>query len=88
MKTANEIRNAIENIKYYSQRIETLAKQQFEADASLNDINAQVGSIRFDALGTIRASCSWLNTYCDNISSNLKTAEEQDRLLQSDKEEC
>lgn len=84
MKTALEIRNALENIRYYSQRIDTLARQQFELDASLEEMNTKVGSIRFDALGAIGASCGWLITYCNSIETNLKTAEKQDRLLQTE----
>lgn len=87
MKTAIEITNALENIKYYSKRIDTLAREQLEADVQLGNINAQVGSVRFDALGAIGASCGWLETYADNIGHNLKVAVEQDRYLQAEEEQ-
>jgi len=87
MKTASEIKNALDSIKYYNERIKKLSHDQFVEDAELSDINAQVGSIRFDALGAIGAGCSWIETYCLNISKNLEIAVAQDRLLQSKEEE-
>jgi len=83
MRTANEIKNALENIKYYSSRIYELGKQQFDEDCQLGDINSQVGSIRFDALGAIGASARWIDSYCASIEKNLTTAEKQDKVLQS-----
>jgi len=86
MKTAPEIKNALDCIKYYNEKIKELSHQQFVEDAELNDINAQVGSIRFDALGAIGASCGWLDTYCLSIEKNLETAVKQDKLLHSEEE--
>ena len=87
MKTASEIKNALENIKYYSNRIYELGRQQFNEDCNLGEINSQVGSIRFDALGTIGASCRWIDTYCTSIEKSLETAIKQDKVLQSAEKE-
>jgi len=87
MKTASEIKNALDSIKYYSDRIKKLSHDQFTEDCKLNDINTQVGSIRFDALGAIGASCGWLDTYCLSIEKSLETAVKQDKVLHSEEEE-
>lgn len=87
MQTAKEIKSALDNIRYYSGKIYKLARQQFEADASLNDINTQIGTTRFDSLGCIGSGCNWINTYCNNIEVNLNKAVEQDKLLQSEEED-
>lgn len=81
MQTANEIRSAVDNIRYYSQRINELVRQQIELDVRLKDINAQVGSIRFDCLGAIDSGVALINVYCHGIEANLKVAVEQDRKL-------
>lgn len=87
MKTAPEIKNALDCIKYYNTRIKELSHQQFNEDSNLNDMNTQVGSLRFDALGAIGANCEWIDIYCLNIQKNLETAVKQDKLLQSEEEE-
>ncbi|HEC64170.1 MAG TPA: hypothetical protein ENI23_02620 [bacterium] len=84
MQTAEEIKSAIKNIRYYSQIIYELSKKQFNIDCEQGQhigVNLQPGTIRFDSLGAMGAACSWLNTYCSNIEANLKTAIEQDKLL-------
>ncbi len=86
MQTANEIKSAVENIRYYNQRIKELSKKQLEMDCEQGNrigINVQVGTIRFDCLGAVNAACSYLDIYCDNIQVNLKMAIEQDKLLYS-----
>lgn len=86
MQTANEIKSAADNIRYYSQRINELVRQQIELDVRTGDINAQVGSIRFDCLGAIDSGASLINVYCHNIEANLKVATEQDKKLHTPEE--
>lgn len=81
MKHSKEIQSAINSIRYYSERIHQLTKTQFEEDASLDSINTQVGTKRFNSLGAINSGAEWVNTYCDNMEVNLKIAEAQDKLL-------
>ena len=84
MQTASEIRDAVKNIRYYTSRIKVLAGKQINLDftqAHSLGINLNPGTTRFDCLGIIGATCNWLDTYCDNIESNLKIAIEQDKLL-------
>ncbi|GAG14568.1 unnamed protein product [marine sediment metagenome] len=94
MQTASEINSAINNIKYYNQKIKDLAKKQFDADFEQGKsigMSSLSGTIRFDALGAISADCAWLDIYCNSIIISLKTAEEQDKILykpeQKEKEE-
>ena len=84
MQKANEIKNALENIKYYSQRVKELAKEQFKLDMTIPEMNIEVGSLRFRCLETIVASCGGLEVYCIGIETNLKTAEAQDKKLISE----
>jgi len=87
LETANEIKHHIECIRYYNKEIEKLTRQQFAEDSNLSDINTQVGSIRFDALGAIGAGCNWIGNYCDNMEKNLETAIKQGKVLHSVEEE-
>jgi len=81
MQVASEIKSAVDNIKYYSQKISELVKQQIELDVRIGNINTQVGSVRFDCLGAIDSGASWIDTYCYNIEAKLKVAVEQDKKL-------
>ena len=90
MQTANEIRAAVENIRYYAGRIALLTRQQLDADCEQGNrlgMSSLPGSIRFDCLGAIAAACTHVGIYCDNILANLKTAEKQDKLLYKQEEE-
>lgn len=86
MKTASEIKNALENIKYYNTKIKELSHQQFIEDNNLSNINTQVGSLRFDALGAIGSCCAGIELYNLSIEKNLETAMKQDRLLHTEEE--
>ena len=84
METGNEIRSAINNIRFYAKKIEELAKQQFDRDceiAQITGINTEPGGIRFECLGCISTAANWMKLYCDNIETNVKSAEEQDQKL-------
>jgi len=84
VETSNEIRSAVNNIRYYSKQIEELAKKQFERDFEIGQVtgmNSEPGSIRFECLGAIGAAAHWFGVYCDNIEANLKGAESQDQKL-------
>ena len=86
MKTASEIKNALDCIKYYNARVRELSHQQFVEDCNLNDINTQVGSLRFDALGAIGSCCGMIDLYGLSIEKNLETAVKQDKLLHSEED--
>jgi len=88
MKTANKINQAVNNIRYYASEIQKASKEQFEEDASVKDMNTQVGCIRFDSLGCIGIASNWIAIYCDNIEANLKMAVEQDKLLETEEEDA
>jgi len=84
METAGEIRSILNNIRFYSKKIEELAKQQFYRDfetGQVTGMNPEPGSMRFNCLGAIGAATKWIETYCDNIEANVKSAEEQDQKL-------
>lgn len=90
METASEIRSALKNIRYYADQIYELSKKQFNRDfdvGTATGMNPEPGSIRFDCLGAIGAATKWFDTYCNNIESNLKHAEEQDQKLRPVPEE-
>ena len=84
METANEIKSALKNIRYYSKQINELSKKQFERDFEIGHVtgmNPEPGSVRFDCLGAIGTATHWIETYCDNIEANVKGAESQDQKL-------
>ena len=84
METANEIRSAVNNIRYYAKVVSELSKKQFNRDIEIGQVvgvNTEPGSIRFDCLGAIGAATKWIETYCDNIIENTKWAEAQDSKL-------
>jgi len=90
VQTASEIESAINNIRYYTGKIEELSRQQFNMDcerAAQLGINTDPGALRFDCLGAIKANCDWIETYCDGIVNNLKIAAEQDKILHVEEEE-
>lgn len=86
LKTAGEIRIAVDSIRYYSNKIFEAGRKQLNEDAQLKSINALAGTTRFDSLGAIGAASRWIDTYCDNIESNLQSAVEQDKLLHKEDE--
>ena len=90
METASEIRNILNNIRFYSKKIEELAKQQFNRDFEIGQVtgmNPEPGSVRFDCLGAIGTATHWIETYCENIEANVKEAESQDQKLRPLSEE-
>lgn len=90
MDTSSEIRSSINNILYYANKVQDLTKLQMEKDAEtglLLGIDTNVGSIRFECIGAIRTAAEWIQVYCENIESNLKTAESLDKELFSNSKE-
>lgn len=90
MQTATEIASNLKNLRYYSQKVAELAKQQFDLDFARGleiGISTGPGSIRFDCMGAITSACSWIETYCSNIEANLDTAVKQDKVLHTEEEE-
>lgn len=84
METGNEIKSAINNIRYYTEQISALAKKQFDIDFETGNkigINIEPGSKRFDSLALIIAATDWINTYCQNIESTVRHAEELDEEI-------
>lgn len=81
MKITKEIQSNLNNIRYYTGKINDLARKQLNEDAGLDEVNVNVATKRFNALGCVGVDCEWLNIYCDNIEANLKTAESVDKEL-------
>ena len=91
MQTATEITSNLKNLRYYSQKIAELAKQQFGLDYARGQelgINSGPGSIRFDCMGAIISACSQIDIYADNINANLLTAIKQDKVLHTEEEDA
>jgi len=87
MQVATEIQSNLKNLRYYSQKINALARQQLDLDVKRGHeigIATGAGSIRFDSLGAIQSNCTWIETYCDNIRANLESAIKQDKLLHAE----
>lgn len=90
METSGELKSAINNIKYYTGQIADLARAQFDIDFENGNkvgMSIEPGSKRFDCLAAVIAATDWIETYCHNIESNIKHAEEQDKLLKPKEEE-
>ena len=90
MQTATEITSNVKNLRYYSSKIAELARQQFQLDYDRGaeiGININPGSIRYDCLGRIIEVCVLIDTYCDNIKSNLDMAIKQDKVLHIEEKE-
>ena len=89
MQTATEIASNLKNLRYYSDKIAELAKQQFQLDYTRGQelgINAGPGSVRFDCMGAVINVCSLIDIYCDNIDANLQSAIKQDKVLHTEEE--
>jgi len=82
MKTSGEIKNSIENIRYYSDRIKQLASEQLDSDMGRQAMEPEPGSVRLDCLGAMISGGDWIQLYCTQIESNLKHAEVQDSKLE------
>lgn len=90
MRTASDIQSALANLRYYNNEIAKLSKQQFELDIERGKelgVNTSAGTVRFDSLGAIGTNCSWIETYCNSIEVNLKSAIGQDKLLHTEDED-
>ena len=84
MEVTAEIIGHLKNIRYYSDKIASLAALQYNNDYARGQkagINTGPGTTRFEALACIITATDYQKVYCDNIESNVKTAEEQDKLL-------
>jgi len=89
MQTTTEIQSNLKNLRYYSDKIAELAKQQFQLDYQRGEeigINSGPGSIRYDCLACIMSACTLIGTYCDNIDANLQSAIKQDKVLHIEEE--
>jgi len=90
MDTGNELRQAIKNIRYYTEEIDRLAKQQFNIDFDMGNLvgmEVEPGSKRFNCIGMIETNVEWINVYCNNIEANINHAEELDKELKPKDEE-
>ena len=87
MQTATEIASNLKNLRYYTDKINELARQQFDLDFKRGQeigMSQGPGSIRFDCMGAIQSACTWIETYCDHIAANLESAVKQDKVLHTD----
>jgi len=90
MQKAQEITSNLKNLRYYSDKIAELAKQQFELDFARGQeigINSGPGSIRFDCMLALTSACKCISVYCDNIDANLQSAIKQDKVLHIEEED-
>lgn len=81
MKTASEIRSALDNIKYYSQRIKELAREQFNFDLEHFGMSNKSHDSRLNSLASIGSTTGWIDLYCDSIEADIKVAESHDKKL-------
>jgi len=85
MQTANEIKSAVNNVRYYTQKIKELLDKQFESDMQDYRLgqklakDTQVNSTRFDCEGAIASCCSWIERYCIGIENNLKLIDKEEK---------
>jgi len=92
MQTAREIASCVKNVKYYTEKVATLVKQQLELDWAKGELEEQVGKysmpegIRFASLACISSACDSIKLYCLNIETNSKTAESQDKIFGKEEE--
>ena len=87
MQTATEIQSNLKNLRYYSDRIAELAKQQFQLDHARGQelgVNAGLGSVRFDCLALIIQCCAGIESHCEYIEMNLESAIKQDKVLHTE----
>lgn len=75
MKTADEMRSCIKNIRYYAEKIGELSIQQIELDTMTHGLTAGPQNPRFMSLGCIGDASTWLKSYCQNIEVNIRNAE-------------
>jgi len=77
MQTAEEIKSAIKNMEYYANKVVQLANTQFDLDMTdyrlgeKMDKDVNVGSVRFNSIGAIVLSCTYIRTYFQNIIRNV-----------------
>jgi len=84
MEAANEMRSHIGNIEYYVQELKKLTKKQLERDCDIGNavgIAPDPGSVRFDSLGIIYSSLTWIDVYTECMKNMIKRAEGQDGKL-------
>jgi len=84
METSKEIRSVVNNIRFYTKKIQELTELQFKKDfetGRLFGINTGAESVRFESTGAIHTAAGWISIYCDNIEANLANAETQDKKL-------
>ena len=91
METKTEIDSLIKNSRYYLNKLQELAKRQFEIDLRITlekDVNSTALKIRTMGSGIILANCSWIDSYLTGIETIASTMQEQDeKLLKPELEE-
>lgn len=87
MKTFDEIENSIQNLEYYTDKIDKLTRTQYNDDCN-NFINVHNMTDRLDLLGILGGATREVKLLCEQMRSNLNcakginiTQEEQEELL-------
>ena len=75
-KYADEIRNHVQNIEYFTAKIKETVQKQINEDAVVN-MGLEIKSARFENLGTIACGGEAINVYCEAIKANVKLIENQ-----------
>lgn len=75
MKTFEEIENAVTNIIYYADKINELAREQFNYDVEHCEMITEATN-RLDLLGAIGGAASKIKLLCEQMTSHLKHAQE------------
>jgi hypothetical protein len=84
LKISTEFKSNIENLRYYITANKKLVEQQLKADIKRGEelgVNMHAGTLRYDSLAVIHMTHDLFETYIKGIEVNLKTAEEQDKIL-------
>lgn len=85
MQTASEIRNNLENIKYYKDEIKKLIEKQIDRDTIMaveKGIGAEyINGIRGQQLAVAYQWASEIEFCLDCIDSNIKSCETQDKIF-------
>jgi hypothetical protein len=77
MKIDSELQNALQNLRYYAQRVEELAREQhhYEFDNYVCYMGEDI--VRLNCLALIGSSATRISFYCDEIDMNIAKLKER-----------
>lgn len=87
METADTIRSATKNMKYYCDIIYKAAKEQLDTDCKLTEqFGSSISKMRLDTIGSISATAKQIKLLCENIEGNITNAERFDKQLRTNED--